>query len=185
MRKLLLALVCMALSSAAFALKVHWEWDSQMDKGWESHSSAYMVYSSKENGVMTWQEVLTAAKSQSPTTGVNVSKSNLLDVDGRNVWVQFNELPNSGEYYCYFALIDNTANPDSVESFAIAQAGKDGLVNFEDLMTSGPNPGNDPVAIDFLDPTWLAGGYRAAPEPTALALLALGVAGVALRRRIR
>lgn len=184
MRKLLLALVCMALSSAAFALKVHWEWDSQMNKGWESHSSAYMVYSSKEKGVMTWQEVLTAAKSQSPTTGVNVSKSNRLDVDGRNVWVQFNELPNSGEYYCYFALFDNE-NPGEADSFAIAQAGENGKLIFSEHGVSVPKPGDVPQAVQFLDPTWLAGNYKAAPEPTALALLALGVAGVALRRRIR
>ena len=37
---------------------------------------------------------------------------------------------------------------------------------------------------DFVDVSWIGGHWAAVPEPTALALLALGVAGLALRRKI-
>lgn len=182
MRKLLLALVCMALSSAAFAVHVNWRWNDAQTTGWQSSSSARMVYSSSEMG---WQDVLSAAKagaSTSETGGVVVS-SNILELGSTGI-VGFNGLPDSGTYYCYFALFNNT-NPQSADSYAIAQAGENGQIDFSSLRVSVPGPYQEPVAVGYLDPFWLAGNYKAAPEPTALALLALGVAGVALRRRIR
>lgn len=181
MRKLLLALACMALSSAAFAVHVNWRWDDAQMTGWASSSSAYMVYSSSEMG---WQDVLSAAKAGASTGDTNVvASSNILEFGSTGI-VGFDELPSSGTYYCYFALFDNK-NPADAESYAIAQAGENGQVTFSEHGISIPGPGDVPQAVNFLDPTWLAGNYEAAPEPTALALLALGVAGVALRRRIR
>lgn len=181
MRKLLLALVCMALSSAAFAVHVNWRWNDAQTTGWQSSSSAYMVYSSSEMG---WQDVLSAAKAGASTGDTNVvASSNILEFGSTGI-VGFNGLPDSGTYYCYFALFNNT-NPQSADSYAIAQAGENGQIDFSSLQVSDPGPYQEPVAVDYLDPFWLAGNYKAAPEPTALALLALGVAGVALRRRIR
>lgn len=184
MRKLLLALVCMALSSAAFAVQVNWRWDDAQMTGWASSSSAYMVYSSSEMG---WQDVLSAAKAGSSTgdTYNVVASSSINELWGSTGVVGFNNgLPDSGTYYCYFALFNNT-DPKSADSYAIAQAGENGQIDFSDYEGSIPGPGGAPDPVLFLDPTWLAGNYKAAPEPTALALLALGVAGVALRRRIR
>ncbi len=181
MRKLLLALVCMALSSAAFAVHVNWRWDDAQMTGWASSSSAYMVYSSSEMG---WQDVLDAAKAGASTseTGGVVASSNILEFGSTGI-VGFNGLPDSGTYYCYFALFNKTNQ--SADSYAIAQAGENGQIDFSSLRVSVPDPDKEPVAVDYLDPFWLAGNYKAAPEPTALALLALGAAGVALRRRIR
>lgn len=184
MRKLLLALACMALSSAAFAVQVNWRWDDAQITGWADSSSAYMVYSSSEMGL---QDVLTAAKAGAHSGDTyNVVKSSFI----REQWssrgvVGFNiGLPDPGTYYCYFALFNNT-DPKSADSYAIAQAGENGQIDFSDYEGSNPGPEGAPDPVLFLDPTWLAGNYKAAPEPTALALLALGVAGVALRRRIR
>ena len=42
----------------------------------------------------------------------------------------------------------------------------------------------EPNIGDFVDVSWIGGHWAAVPEPTALALLALGVAGLALRRKI-
>lgn len=183
MRKLLLALVCMALSSAAFAVQVNWRWDDAQMTGWASSSSAYMVYSKSE---MSWESVLSAAKAGA-STGDNYSVvgSSFISERGSTGIVGFNDgLPESETYYCYFALFNNKV-PQSADSYAIAQAGENGQIDFSDYKGSTPGPGGAPDPVLFLDPTWLAGNYKAAPEPTALALLALGVAGVALRRRIR
>lgn len=184
MRKLLLALACMALSSAAFAVQVNWRWDDAQMTGWASSSSAYMVYSSSEMG---WQDVLTAARKGAHSGDkYNVVGSSFIKEQwGSTGVVGFNNgLPDSGTYYCYFALFDNE-NPGEADSFAIAQAGENGKLIFSEHGVSTPGPGGAPNPVHYLDPTWLAGNYKAAPEPTALALLALGVAGVALRRRIR
>lgn len=182
MRKLLLALACMALSSAVFAVHVNWRWDDAQITGWSSSSSAYMVYSSSEMG---WQDVLSAAKAGASTseTGGVVAKSGILEWGSTGI-VGFDNLPDTGTYFCYFALFDNK-NPADADSYAIAQAGENGQVTFSKHGISIPGPGGVPNPVQYLDPTWLAGNYKAAPEPTALALLALGVAGVALRRRIR
>ena len=46
--------------------------------------------------------------------------------------------------------------------------------------------GGAPEIGDFVEVSWVGGTWQSAlvPEPTALALLALGIAGVALRRKI-
>lgn len=178
MRKSLLALVCMALSSAAFAVTVNWQWKDSQITGWAGSSSAYMVYSQDQ---MTWQEVLSAAKSQ-PSAGTNVVKGNI-GLFGHTATVSFDVGDATGSYYLYFALFDNK-DAASATQYAVAQAGN-GQYNLADFATSIPGPGAPPTPAEFLDPTWMAGNYKAAPEPTALALLALGVAGAALRRRIR
>lgn len=182
MRKLLLALACMALSSAVFAVHVNWRWDDAQITGWSSSSSAYMVYSSGEMG---WQDVLSAAKAGTSSGGANVvATSGILELGSTGI-VGFDIPSNTeGTYFCYFALFDNE-NPGEADSFAIAQAGENGKLIFSEHGVSTPGPGGAPNPVQYLDPTWLAGNYKAAPEPTALALLALGVAGVALRRRIR
>ena len=87
----------------------------------------------------------------------------------------------SGNGYLYFVIFNNV-DVSKATQFAV------GCIKEPDGITENGQvvgPSGKPLPVGFLPPVWLGGTHRAAPEPTALALLALGIAGVALRRRVR
>ena len=62
--------------------------------------------------------------------------------------------------------------------------GKQGMNTNQSLFAGDNDPTLDIAYVEGLDYVGVQGAIAALPEPTALALLALGVAGVALRRRV-
>ena len=85
------------------------------------------------------------------------------------------------EGYLYFVIFNNVDVTQATQ-FAVGRVEQSIAITEKGQIVG---PGGDPIPVDFLAPVWLGGTHRAAPEPTALALLALGIAGVALRRRVR
>lgn len=85
--------------------------------------------------------------------------------------------------YLYFVIFNNV-DVSKATQFAVGCIKGEGPVK---ITENGQvvDPSGKPLPVDFLPPVWMGGTHRAAPEPTALALLALGVAGAALRRRVR
>ena len=205
MKKGLFVLLGVLAAGAASAITMNWAWTSK-GSDWQSSSSIYMVYSQSalnaDQAVAATNQNYGADSASGATNsagqawsapaaveGTRVSNpaASSFPPSGKSANVGFSEsnFDFSGLSNGYFYLvIFNSQTASNATSFAVAQAGETGYV--QDLGNATPGPGASIDPILFIDPTWIGGMYRSpAPEPTALALLALGVAGVALRRRVR
>ena len=205
MKKGLFVLLGVLAAGAASAITMNWTWTSN-GSDWQSSSSIYMVYSQSalnaDEAVAATNQNYGADSVSGATNSAGQAWSAPAAVEGTrvsnpaassfppsgkegNVGFSESNFDFSGLSNGYFYLvIFNSQTASNATSFAVAQAGETGYV--QDLGNATPGPGASIDPILFIDPTWIGGMYRSpAPEPTALALLALGVAGVALRRRVR
>lgn len=206
MKKVFLALIGLAFGGVASAITIGWQW-SALDSSLVNNSSYYMVYT--ESGALTAEEAVAAASGSTygnsgtslgttwgstlNTADMTVTGATVLPSENTSVRVinqdqvkltfddpPFSPKPAAGTTGYLYLVIFNTGDPATATQFAVAQAPVQ--VNDKGQVVIG---GEIPSEIDFITPGWMGGTHRAAPEPTALALLALGIAGVALRRRVR
>lgn len=213
MKKFFLALIGLAFGGVASAITIGWQW-SPIDMDALDGSSYYMVYSTSGdltaeeavaaaangsgatyNGIGSgWGSTLnTDGKTVSDTTVIPGPKDDIsvvVDPNGNNVILSFDTgnnllVPNvdAGETGYLYLVIFNAKTISGSSQFAVGKAPTTVTVNDEGQVVQGGQ--FPPDSLKFQAPVWLGGTHRAAPEPTALALLALGIAGVALRRRIR
>lgn len=89
----------------------------------------------------------------------------------------------------YYSLVFVVKSGEDVGHYAITQGKK--YTGTWDPSGKGENgyylpaaDGSDPPWAEFVDSDWLFTNVKGTPEPTALALLAFGLAGLALRRRV-
>lgn len=80
----------------------------------------------------------------------------------------------SGTYDCFFAIFNTTTKPTEGDYFMMSDVIRN-IATYEDGALQQPN-------ANFMDmeSSWT----KIVPEPTVLALLALGVAGLALKRKV-
>lgn len=179
--------------------------------GWARNSdgtpgyTAYFVYSEAEiTNVSTVYDmamqgasdgtVVKAYSYKTETSTVGTEIKNTLYGDGLLPAAKGTTVEGSGYYY--MIVINDTANTDGTYDYAVAGTPQE--VVFAKDSTSGAQTiengngvyanvaGSNPEAMTYFDMTgWLGGTWDDAmvPEPTVLALLAFGVAGVALRRK--
>ena len=215
MRKGLLALLGVMAVGSVSAITVTWNWNSNGAESWESDSAIYLVYSTSQltSGTQAVTAVNGSGKEgvgqgyghnssaegdtagstfqSAQASGTQVIKGPAFsDPDtGFTNSVGFGEQALQSGYY-YLVIFNNKA-VDQATQYRVAQAGAvggqpvtNGYLEVGGNQWVGPDGGSLPG--QYIDPTWMWGTYwHPAPEPTALALLALGVAGVALRRRVR
>ena len=211
MRKSVLMLCCLAFTGAASALTLSWTWTSN-GADWNAQTSSfYMVYSQKQE--LTAEQVVAAAAQANDTTynGIGTNWGTKLDTsrmktlegvlvsgtdtewankDGTAVMVgwsdtSFPDVEEGSQGYLYLVVFENGSIATATQ-FAVATAGQTGYVEIRNKgVVVDPVSNPDLVAAAQVPPVFFGGTSKAAPEPTALALLALGIAGVALRRRVR
>ena len=208
MRKSVLMLCCLAFAGAASALTVEWSWTPNGSDWDVENSSYYMVYS--QNGNLTAEQLVAAAadKSGTPYKGIGANWGTTLDTTGKSkpedavvsevgvgsafagdstVYATFTDedfpgTTGTANGYLYLVVFEKVPE-EAAQQFAVATAGETGRVKIDNdgMTVDGATPG----AAGYAPPVFFAGTSKAAPEPTAVALLALGIAGVALRRRVR
>ena len=207
MKQFVLACLFTASAGMLSAVSVGWTWTSN-GADWQENASVYMVYTASSNvsGTPTGADVVSsvaggnygsAANAQGDAPGSSWSAGAALTESATSSPALFKP-PSSGNNnrvafdlgnladgsYNFYLVVFNNQDPSKATSYAVAQAGETGVWEVKDNQIVLPD--QDPVDLPYLDPVWIAGTYsKAAPEPTALALLALGLAGAALRRRVR
>lgn len=213
MLRLMLAILTMSVVASLQAITIQWtlsnsdkvvagdQWDDWTSDTYINGNSLYFVYS--ESKLDTAEAVYKATSGYKVTadaeTGVGTitalgstssstisASAGVFGYSPVDAWLSLDG-DGFGEGYYYLVLFNPNSSqndPEYVVSNAMHYTGN--TKDTQGIYNTVVNPGELPEVGDFIDVGWMGGTWTdvTVPEPTALALLALGVAGLALRRKI-
>ena len=211
MRRFLLALLMTLVVASLQAITINWQiyaseftWDQNLTTA----DSVYFVYSQSGDlsaddvygGNYTGYKVAAAANGAGTVTAVGGAASvtglaPTLSVFGTGEAAGSKSYASMslngtgfGSGYFYLVVFNTNAGDSEYGDYAVSKAVQytAGQSNKENGIYDTTVDGGAPEIGDFVEVSWVGGTWQSAlvPEPTALALLALGIAGVALRRKI-
>lgn len=213
MRRFLLALLMTLVVASLQAITINWQiyaseftWDQNLTTA----DSVYFVYSQSgdlsaknvSEGNYTGYKVSAAANGTGTVTAVGGAASvEDLDLDPTVSVFGTNATDGSKSYasmslngtgfgsgYFYLVVFNTKEGDSEYGDYAVSKAVQytANQSNKENGIYDTMVDGGAPEIGDFVEVSWVGGTWQSAlvPEPTALALLALGIAGVALRRKI-
>lgn len=200
MKRFLMMLLTVGVVASLQAITLNWQIYAS-EFSWDGDASVYFVYS--QSNEWTSEQIgtgqydgykLTSAGSQS-VGSPTVSTPNLASVKALGLGasegtkaVASMQGTGFGAGYFYMVVFNNNTNSAEVGQYAVSKA-----VQYLPDQSNVANGIYD-ITVDtdfpemgaYIEIPWLGGTWQSAlvPEPTALALLALGIAGVALRRKV-
>ena len=176
--------LCLLVAAAVQAVTIKWSVPT-LQYGWTGEASAYFVYS--ENAFAADNDYQAAYIAASKGGNSVVSATLMTNpVSGQKYGYKESlsyDTTATGYYYLVFV---KGSTFDAANVYAVAGGVRyksDGSTGIYNTVSGGdqtPNNG-DYVEIPILGGTWSA---AKTPEPTTFALLALGIAGLALRRKM-
>lgn len=183
-------LFCVMIVTACVAQAITINWSLQNSSynvdGWVDSIDAannYYLVSSGTDKLISAESVYTQG------TKVTTSGAALGELtDGSGVaGIRF-ELDSTGliENNYYYLVVFKPGESGGEALYAVSNAVQYTGTGNNGFLENPVNPGTSPEVGDFYMPGWMGGTWsapRQTPEPTALALLALGIAGFALRRK--